>query len=507
MKRSFQKFTQWPWYPLLAGIYPVLALYAGNVNEVRLDAVARPLLIYLAGTLILLGLFRLLLRDWHRAAIVTSLWVLLFSSYGHIETILTTKHMMPPAPILSVVWVVLMILVFTLTINSRINFASASRWLNLVGLVMLVYPLYQVGSVVVQNLGDGNREVQAAASQQVHISDPSKLPDIYYIILDSYGRQDLLKQAYQYDNSGFINDLRQMGFYVADCSMSNYMRTDISLTTSLNMDYLTNLGKQFTPDTYNRVKLFDLLKHSAVRQMLEQAGYQTVAFSTGFPWSELDDASHFLGPNPLKGDMTDFEELLLKTTLARLLEDYGVIDPFQVSSQHFRDRTTFDLDSLSTLASVPGPKFVFMHVISPHPPFVYGPDGKPTDPAQFLDAQEKYTSDMYAQGYTNQVSYLTPRLEAGLKDLISSSRVPPIIIIQGDHGPWMQPNNQHFWILNAYYLPDESQLYSTISPVNSFRLVLNQALGTHYELLKDKSYFSPIPYIYDFSPYTNTCQH
>jgi len=507
MKKHFIEFSHRLWYPLLVGIYPVLALYANNVNEARLSAVLRPLLIFLVGTLILFGLFRLLLKDWHRAAIATSLWVVLFSTYGHLVAFLKSRHLLIPTPLLAGIWLLLAVLSIWLAAGKRSSFTRASGWLNLLGLVLLVYPLYQVVSVSVQHLQTGGRKAQAAPSQQVHISDPAKLPDIYYIILDSYGRQDLLQQAYQYDNSVFIKNLQQMGFYVADCSMSNYMRTDISMTTALNMDYLTNLGKQFTPDTYNRVTLFELLKHSAVRQMLEESGYQTVAFSTGFPWSELDDASHFLGPNPLQGDMTDFEELLLNTTLARLLEDYGVIVPFQVSSRHFRDRTTFDLNSLSTLADMPGPKFVFMHVISPHPPFVYGPDGNPTNPAQFVDAEEKYTSTMYAQGYTNQVSFLNTRLEAGLKTLISRSRVPPIIIIQGDHGPWMQPDNKRFWILNAYFLPDESKLYNTISPVNSFRLALNEALGTDYELLPDKSYFSPIPYIYDFTPFTNTCQH
>ena len=66
-----------------------------------------------------------------------------------------------------------------------------------------------------------------------------------------------------------------------------------------------------------------------------------------------------------------------------------------------------------------------------------------------------------------------------------------IIIIQGDHGPWLQSKAKRMQILNAYYLPGHNdQLYPTITPVNSFRLVFNHYFGATYPLLPDQSYFS-----------------
>jgi hypothetical protein len=63
-----------------------------------------------------------------------------------------------------------------------------------------------------------------------------------------------------------------------------------------------------------------------------------------------------------------------------------------------------------------------------------------------------------------------------------------------------------FKVLNAYYMPGYTgQLYPSISPVNSFRIVFNAYFGTDLPLLKDTSYFSPIPQIYDFSPVPNPC--
>jgi hypothetical protein len=504
MKIFFKK----PFYPFLICIYPVLALYGNNTSEARLDVITRPILVFLAGSLVLLLFFRLLMRDWDRAAFATSLWTILFASYGHlINTILDKKVSIPSNYVLAL-WLFLAAFFLWLASRKRIHFFSASASLNLIAAVLLAYPLYQVISTQVDHT------LATRAAQQVQsastISEPTiqeNLPDIYYFILDSYARVDLLQQAYNYDNSTFLNDLEKMGFYIANCSQSNYMRTDIALATALNMDYLQNLGDKFTADTYNRAPLYELLKHSLVRDTLEAAGYKTIAYATGFPWSELDDATVFESPSPLWSDLTEFEELLLNTTLARVLEDSGKINPFQISSQHYRERTSYIFDSLPEVVKMPGPKFVFMHVISPHPPFVYGPDGEPTDPAEFLNTDGKYPPAKYALGYTNQVTYINGKVEQAITRLINDSSIPPVIIIQGDHGPWMQPDNKRFWILNAYYLPGHnSELYPTISPVNSFRIVLNDYLGTGYEMLADQSYFSPIPYIYDFKPYSNPCK-
>jgi len=64
-----------------------------------------------------------------------------------------------------------------------------------------------------------------------------------------------------------------------------------------------------------------------------------------------------------------------------------------------------------------------------------------------------------------------------------------------------------FKILNAYYMPGHTaQLYPGISPVNSFRVILNAYFNANMPLLNDQSYFSPIPYIYNFSPVPNPCK-
>ena len=507
MKKFFKKISSIPWYPFLFSTYPVLALFGNNVDETRPEALIRSLVVFLAGALLLFLVFRVLLRNWHRAAFVTSMWMILFSTYGHMISFLQDKEIAYSSNLILAGWLILAAMFLLLAFRKKIQFSAATGSLNLIALFLLAYPLYQSGAVVLQRINISRTSASAASNQVVSPVDADSLPDIYYIVLDSYARADLLQQAYGYDNTPFISKLEEMGFYVAQCSQSNYMRTDLSLASTLNLDYAQSLSDKFKPDTYSRTLLFDLLKHSAVRKTLEAAGYKTVAYETGFNWSEWDDADVFMGPSPLWSDLTSFEELLLNTTMLRLLEDADKINASQISNNHARGRTSYVLDSIPELVKYPGPTFAFIHIISPHPPFVFGPDGEFTDPDAFLNDNQKYPAKKYALGYTNQVTYLNTRMEQILETLINESARPPVIIVQGDHGPWMQPENKRFWILNAYYLPGHNaELYSSISPVNSFRIVLNDYLGTTYELLDDKSYFSPIPYIYDFKPYSNFCK-
>ncbi len=131
------------------------------------------------------------------------------------------------------------------------------------------------------------------------------------------GSSDLLKANLQYDNSTFISDLEKMGFYVAKCSQSNYPRTDVSLGSSLNLDYLQNLNDKFAPKNEDRTQLWESILHSTVRYELENAGYKTVAFATGFAFTEVTSADLYLSPSPVWSPLTEFEILLIRTTPLR----------------------------------------------------------------------------------------------------------------------------------------------------------------------------------------------
>jgi sulfatase-like protein len=507
-KHIFKKITVWfsiPWYFLVFSLYPVLALLATNVGQVKVGSGWRPLVLSVLLSGLLFLLLRWILKDVYRAAFLTTLWMALFFSYGHIYMLLTEKwEEIDFDTYLLVTWLILAILFYIWATRPRFTFRDAVLALNVVSLGLVVTSLVQINS----DTQKGNGHYVAAKNAQVEqLTRPQNSPDVYYFILDSYGREDLLKQAYNYDNSGFIQGLEERGFYVADCSQSNYVRTEISLGSSLNMMYLQDLDPAFSPDSTKRARLWDSLKHSATRYNFENMGYKTVGFATGFAWNELEDADIFYSPDSISMGMTEFETLFLRTTLARYVNELHWIDPDQIMGQNFRDRTMNVFNRVDDIARNPNPTFAYIHLISPHPPFVFGPNGEPRYPPDFWNENREYPPDLYAKGYQNQLTFLNKKMLEAVDTILANSDTPPIIVIQGDHGPWLQTNAKRMRILNAYYLPGHNdKVYPTITPVNTFRLIFDTYFGGKYDMLPDISYFSPVPKLYQFSEIPNPCK-
>ena len=492
------------WYPFLIAAYPVLGLLAHNVGNARPEAGARPVVIAVLGAAILFGLLRLLTRDWHRAAFVTAAWIALFAIYGHVY-IWLQENASEYARTNLVAGASLLLAAAALFSATRpkVRMEAWTSPLNLAALALVILP---IGQVVWYSVGQMEMpRVSAAPSVQTAEGQP----DIYYIILDSYTRADTLMISYRFNNSDFLGGLEEMGFDVAECSMSNYVRTELSLASSFNMDYLPALDERIQPDSTARSPLWNLIRNSAVMEYVQERGYKTVAFATGFPWSEWDHADLYLEADPLRGGLTEFEGLVLETTAYRIAEDEGLVNTKLTTFNRYRERTQFALDTLPTIPArdLGGPKFVFAHLIIPHPPFIFAEDGSRSDPLVFLNEKDQYPADKYAKGYVMQLQFINREITRIVEEIIAQSDVPPVIIIQGDHGPWLQPKERRLTILNAYYLPGrEETLSEAITPVNTFRVVFNLYLGGEFKLLPDQSYFSPVPNHYDFELIPNRCE-
>jgi hypothetical protein len=91
--------------------------------------------------------------------------------------------------------------------------------------------------------------------------------------------------------------------------------------------------------------------------------------------------------------------------------------------------------------------------------------------------------------------------------IIANSATPPIILIQGDHGPTVASSPRaRMSNLSAYYLPGvDASVYPTITPVNTFRVVFNEYFGQDLELLEDVSLYSEYTDPFNFRVIQNTC--
>jgi len=503
MKNKIRSLTNLPWHFILFSIYPILELWLLNYEQISSRVIFRPLFFALLGAILIWILALYLLKDAKRAAIFTSIISIAFFSYGHIYLLLKNVQVFDTLLFrhrtLIVIWVTIGALSFYWmkkvkivdVINLTLNWTS----FVLVSIFLVELVNFQISQIQTTLQSD-------VPSYSSNMSNkPSGLPDVYYIILDGYGRSDVLEEDMGYDNSAFISELEGLGFYVAKYSQSNYSQTTLSLSSSLNFDYLDTLGVTIDADKLVRRDVYRLLKNNSIRGFLEERGYKTVAFATGFNWSQFTDVEYYLQPKPA-ATLNEFEYLLLQTTIIRIPLDYKLLFKTDLRKELFRERTEFAFEKLKTIPYISSPKFVFAHILVPHLPFVFGPNGEEAN-MDYKDELE-YSPEEFIYGYTNQVTYANKQVLVIVKEIINKSPTPPIIIIQGDHGPSRFGHETRMRIFNAYYLPGQpAVLYDTISPVNSFRVILNTYFDQSFPILEDSSYFSGYNSPQKFEPIEN----
>jgi len=508
-------------HTILFALLPAVTLFAINLREFVFPQIIRSLAVLSIAAVLLLRVGWLRFRDIERAALLSSLLLSLFMYYGHAYNLLIDLLKLFASLDGITIQIngisygahFLILLVWIGFIVAGIRLAGrGNRWkrrftqfLFLLSIIFILFPAVTIvdnwGAIVgaSEPLLFGP-EIESA----LHQSNGPHTPDIYYIVLDAYGREDILEEFYAYDNSTFTNQLKDFGFYVARDSRSNYSNTNSSLASSLNMTYLDQGLDLPSDDLHCARYLAQVTASSRVITILRELGYQIVSFETGFRSTENANADLYL--HSVNKRLNAFENLLLQNSFLSLIFDLSstLNGPFEYPryAAH-RDRIAFTLDNVSKLGPQSQPRFVFAHIVAPHPPFVFDATGKAVDQRiQFGIGDGDYfpgTREEYINGYSNQLTYLNAALLEIVQELTQDPVNQPVIIIQGDHGPrlvmeWSHPSadakREGMAILNAYYMPDvdKSQLYDEISPVNSFRVLFNAYFNAGFDLLPDQSY-------------------
>ena len=280
-------------------MFSVMSLLANNIHEVNPSVSIRSFIIIGILSIVIMLFMKVLFKDWHKAAIASSLIIFMLMSYGHIYDALRSipqvgleisrhRFLLP-------VYIVIMITGFW-WIRKKVEDASRFTYgLNIASVVLIIIPSFQIGQYILGT--DQSADVSAVLtleSQVLSMDEDEIPPDIYYIILDTYTRGDALQRELQFDNSYFLDELRRRGFYVAECSRSNYGGTFGSLTSALNMNYISAIKQQLREHDEDAENYRLLLKHNLVRHLLEETGYTVVAFDTHYDWSRFSDADIYL---------------------------------------------------------------------------------------------------------------------------------------------------------------------------------------------------------------------
>lgn len=504
-------------HPFLFAMFPALALYSHNVRELSPSELLIPLVASLGFALLLLVVSQLVFRSIKKSAIVASLILVLFFSYGYVLDVIYGwgigifrvggAVVGTPERYLLLIWVILFACGAYMTVRTRKDLPNLTIILNVIAISLVAWPSVSIGVYELQrpSLGPRSDEIPVIA---IEPAEADTFPDIYYIVLDTYPTASILEEFYDFDNAEFVDYLSSKGFYVASQSACNHIGTQHSLASSLNMEYLHSWSDEVGKGKETTMITRELIKNNKVWQFLKSKGYKYIHIGSCWTVTRTNayadiDLTHC----PVSG----FRWLLYRSTMLRLIPDWPSLatNPRLVH----RDLALYQFEKLTEIPDMKQdfkePVFVFAHVVIPHTPIGFDRDGS------FLTSKE-YRERTVSENYLNQLvacNKLTMAFVDQILSEYSSSEVSPVIILQGDHGlsryslsNWYSLSEEdriraHKGILNAYHVPEGGNdlLYESITPVNTFRLVFNLYFGTNYELLSDRTYWGYLPEFVDVS--------
>jgi hypothetical protein len=479
--RSLKKI---PLYVLLFPALSVLILAVNNLGQLQIGVIIRPLLFSMLAFFGILLISWLVLHDLPKAGLFTFSLSVFLLTYGHLFSLMEGRMIgdwvIGAHTCLLILWGMLFLISgYLLTFRIK-DPANITLLLNVVLIIMTLFQVtqiltYEVRAQIVQH--NTRTEISPTLLQP---EDPDQMPDVYFIILDKYARSDALRESfYEYDNSEFIHSLEDLGFWVADCSRSNYAFTVMSLSSQLNMAYVEDLTDEPSLKTTRA-----LIENNRVHEAFEEIGYTTIAFEMGFSWGNMKHFDYYFDEIPDNIDtwsLDPFEILYLRSTVGILIFDGQTDLGAQVTLsevERMANRTKLILDVLPEIPKLPGPKFIHAHIVTPHPPFIFKADGTLNENPDEVEPVE---------GYRQQLAYIEPRILSVLSKVIETSEQPPVIILEGDHGFGKKYVTSN---LLALYLPEHGAegLSEHMTLINVFPHIFNTYFGTDLETLPDLSF-------------------
>jgi hypothetical protein len=268
---------------------------------------------------------------------------------------------------------------------------------------------------------------------------PPDAPDVYVILLDGYARADVLTSLFGYDDAPFLDGLRADGFDVATANHSNYLVTNLSVSSFLNYRRLEDIPALEPliddPGATEGPPVHRAIAGAAVLDDFRKLGYETVGVSSGFEQPAVRGADTFVDG----GQLNEFETQLLRPSIIPPVVTAIVPDAFS-GNQRSRIESVFATVEGLAAERPSRPRFVFAHVPSPHGPWVNEADGSPRVVTSletwYFDTPETtgLSREEVIEGYAGQSEYLGTRTQAAVGSIIRSSARPPVILVISDHG-------------------------------------------------------------------------
>ena len=514
-------------HPILFSIFPIIFIFSENIHLLPITEIFFPIIFMVSLTIVTLLLVSKKIQNKNKLALIISLLIIIFFSYGHFYNILNDsefesseisrhRYLLIPffgAGVLGTIYF----------LKSKRKFNNLTTITNGISVTIIVLISINITTDVSNGnffgsaqLGDDERWFGVGAPKQSEVKEifgdinekeiEEELenikykPDVYYIISDEYPGNYGLKEFFDYDNTNFIKFLEKNEFSVINNSSTNYPSTIQSLSSSLNMEYLDILTEGTDIKSKNYHTLNKLLSDNLVMEKFVSHGYRV--FNVGALW----------GPNgefrETYSNLCEFKEVnrdsLLQEVLEKTMISYFYEKYFE---QLRRDQIICTFNEIQILSdNNVKPKFVFVHILSPHAPYIFGPNGENVSPISSSDNVNNRNA------HVSQVKFMNKNFSELIPKLLDSDK-KPIIILQGDTGSGFGINSENptnsmmkerMSNLNAIYFPNNNydEIYDDLTPVNTFRIIFNEFFNENYTLLQDKNFWSESDKPYKYTDIT-----
>ena len=471
-------------HPYLLAVFPVVTIWAGNIREVTFFEGTTTCIMMLTTTAVAMKMARWYFPTRQRAGLAVAIVIILMVSFGIVDKLnsLLTQWNSPLLlrdKIALPIWAIFLILALWWINHEKGDDRRLTRLANVFtgSLTAMCCGLMVTAISISPWIWQRPSRGKLVPAESIVLNATDNPPDVYLLMFDRYAGADTLKNDFGYDNSGFLNGLRQRGLHVWDTSFANYPKTELEMSAILNMCYH---GETVWPKCRYR----EMLKDHVVGRLFKKQGYR---------YYHLGNLHNGIRSNPNAHYSYRFSKMPTELTenLFKMTPFYRFFPTTDEATQTLRK---FEL--VADIASHDKPKFVYAHFLVPHVPWKFNRNGSS------VTAQER-TSRSEVQHYVNQLIFTNRRITELVDVILAVSDRPPIIILQADEGPELRYANddqktvterihKRSGILSAIHFPERDPIdviTQGFSPVNTFRLIFREYFGAEIELLEDRYFY------------------
>ena len=507
--------------PLIAA-YPILYLAGANSGQAGLSTVIGVSAASVIAAMVCWLMLRPTSKSAAAAAVATGFLVVMFFTYGQFGNWLDSfvislglgdfetpnaLDLVPNARLyVAVAWGAVSLLLAVLIGRSRwAAKPEVTRAASVASALLVIGALGQLGLGIWRGhdsqLGDASTPDAGLEQER-----PATRPDVYFIVLDGYARQDVLARYYSFDNEPFVEQLRSRGLQVSAASSSNYAWTFLSLASTLNLGYVHDLFQgSLGPNSLDRSLVYDRIRDNETARFLRGQGYEIVHVRSTWGATSV---------NPYADREIRCESGLYTNEFVRAVVESSWFGAFNNKAGVDLARCNLaNFDALAGLRAGSRPRFVFAHFVLPHHPYLFDRNGRILRNAvvsnQF-EFQKRLWEDRAS--YREQLEFVNTKVLATVDALLTRPGPAPIIVIVSDHGPGLingLSEAEHFAVrfanLGAYYLPGAPAdlMPSSGTAVNQFRRILSYYFDAGLPPLPDRHFASPnaMPYAFREMPH------